>query len=280
MTLVGLEGNPAGIVLGAAFTALLVFAALRGRADTGLAVAAVAGAGGLLVVRLASGGLGFVPGLGPAWVTPAAAIAGAGAGLRRSGRDHAEIPDSSRPDAWWLIALVAAGAIPLVLATQFRGGAAPQWAGRYLLVSGFLLAVLGWAALAQRPRPMAAAFAALAAAVTVAGLAWTSVRTHDVARAVAAIEARPEPVVVSGVYHLAREGGATYGDKRWLTMTPTAGPPEVVRVLDGAGIDRFASVQQAGERPLRYPGFRATGRTTEELFRGIDLHVTSWQRDP
>ncbi len=36
---------------------------------------------------------------------------------------------------------------------------------------------------------------------------WLGVRSHDVDRTIATLEARPEPVIVSGLFHLAREGG-------------------------------------------------------------------------
>ena len=269
VTLVGLEGSDLGIVLGLAFAVLLVFAATR--TDTGLAVVATAAAGGLLVVRGVASGLGFVPGLAAAWTLPASAF----------GRDLAEISARSRPDGRRLVLGVGLGAVPIVLATQFRGGAAPQWAGRYLLTSGLLLAVVGWAALAVSDRRrLAAATVGLAAASTAFGVAWTAVRTHDVARTVAALEARPEPVLVSDLYHLAREGGATYGDKRWLTLTerrPDA--PRAAAVLDEAGIATFASVEPADAPPgrLAFPGFEPTDRTTIRLFDGVDLRITSWR---
>lgn len=276
ITLVGLEGSALGIALGAGAVALLGFAGVR--RDTGLAVLAVAGAGGMAVVRVAAGGLGFVPGLGPAWVLPAAAFALA----RHSRRADRGMPASARQVPVRLVATIAIGAVPIVLATQFRGGAGPQWAGRYLLVSGFLLAVVGWAALERRPRAVQGAFAGVAALVTVFGLAWLSVRSHDVDRAVAALESRPEPVLVSDVYHLAREGGATYGHKRWLTLSPAPGgsPADAAAVLDEAGVDTFASVELEAEPPATFPGFRAKTPSDLRLFDGVDLRVTSWERSP
>jgi hypothetical protein len=180
-----------------------------------------------------------------------------------------------------LVLATALGAVPIVLATQFRGGAAPQWAGRYLLETGFLLAVVGWAALAhQRPRALRAAFAALAVAVTASGVAWLVVRSHDVAQTVATLDHRPEPVIVSGLYHLAREGGATYGDHRWLTLSPGpgGGPPDAARVLAAADVDRFASVQPQDQRPLAVPGYTAGATSDLRLFDGVHLRVTSWRR--
>lgn len=283
ITLLGLEGSSTGMVLGGMAVGLLVFAAVR--RDTAAAVVAVVGAAVLALVRALAGGLGFVPGLGPAWVLPAAAAAAAATGARPEPFVHAqaEMPASTftnRRTARVVLLAIALGAVPLVLATQFRGGAGPQWAGRYLLVSGFLLANLGWAALEGRPPVLRTAFAGLAVATTAFGLAWLQVRSHDVDRTIAALERRPEPVLVSGVYHLAREGGATYGDKRWLTLAPTPGgtPDAAAGVLERAGVGRFASVELAVDPPRRYPGFTAAGTSTVALFEGVDLRVTSWRR--
>jgi len=273
ITLVGLEGSSQGIALGAGLVVLLVFAA-RSR-DTGLALIAVAGAGVLAVVRFAAGGLGFVPGAGPAWVLPTAVVSA-------FGRAQFRIANSARPNGRTLVPTIAIGAVPLVLATQFRGGAGPQWAGRYLLPGGLLLAVVGWAAVEHRPRPVRAAFAGVAALVTVAGIAWLSVRSHDVNRTIATLESRPEPVLVSDVYFLAREGGATYGGKRWLTLSPLQGGSraDAAGVLGDAGIDRFASVELESDRPLTLPGFRPETVSDLRLFDGVDLRVTTWTRPP
>ena len=177
---------------------------------------------------------------------------------------------------------VALIGIPFVLVTQFTGGANPQWAGRYLLVSGFLLATFGWAALATRHPVLRGAFALLAVVVTIGGVAWLQVRSHDVERAFAALESRPEPVTVSSLYFFAREGGATYGDHRWLTLSPGpgGGAADAARVLTAAGIDEFASVQPTATRPLRFPGFTPAGTSDLRLFDGVDLTVKSWRKLP
>jgi hypothetical protein len=180
---------------------------------------------------------------------------------------------------------LAVGAVPLVLATQFRGGAGPQWGGRYLLLSGFLLAVVGMAVVFRpsAPKPVAMGMAALSAAVTVFGLVWVHERTHDVDRAIAAINRRPEPVIVSGIFHLAREGGASYrappndNGKRWLTMTPAAGPATVADVLTRAGMTTFADIVVSGAPRRQYPGFEAGTTTHLRLFDGVDLEVTTWR---
>ncbi|MEA3075335.1 MAG: hypothetical protein QOF60_243, partial [Actinomycetota bacterium] len=89
VTTFALDGSSRGIALGAAFAALIAFAAVLTsrfvnaqagmpasaftKPDAGLAVVALAGAGALLAIRIVSGGLGFVPGMLAAW--PAAPFA-------------------------------------------------------------------------------------------------------------------------------------------------------------------------------------------------------------
>jgi hypothetical protein len=267
-TLVGAAGSGRGVVIGAAAVALFAYGIVRSAGDRGdvrFAQVVLAGAAVVFALRYADGSLGFVPGLFVAWpLAGAAVVLGA---LRRS----------------WP-AVVGAGALPVVLATQFRGGAAPQWAGRYVLVSGLLLTIAG-AVLVARPSasvPVAVRRAAVGACavVTALGLAWLSVRSHDVDRTIAAINARPEPVVVSAIAHLAREGGATYGDMRWLTAVDVDLRQEAADVVRATGLDRFVLVELAASPSTDGPeGWRRTGSDdTIELFDDVDLRLTSWVR--
>ncbi|MGQ0520686.1 MAG: hypothetical protein ACT4PX_06015, partial [Actinomycetota bacterium] len=184
--------EPVSYLEGAALAALLAFVAVRASrpGDAGPAVFALAGAGLLYLIRFGYGP-GFVPGLVAA--TPLAVI-----GLVLGWRS---------PASRYLLA-VGLAALPIVWATQFQGGAAPQWAGRYLLASGLAFGVAGVVALPRLRRWAAVSLVAAAAVVTGFGLMWTSIRTHDIGRASAALAARPEPVLVSRVGHLPREGGA------------------------------------------------------------------------
>ncbi|HEX7168704.1 MAG TPA: hypothetical protein VF230_17120 [Acidimicrobiales bacterium] len=265
-----MEATDAGVVLGVAAAMLLALAAWRGdrdrpASDQALALVAVAGAAVLFAIR-ASWGLGFVPGLLAAW--PLALMAGAP--KNRAG----------------FVVGVALAAIPIIAATQYRGGAGPQWAGRYLLASGLLLTAVGAAALTRLHRAVAAAVVALAAAVTVFGLAWLSVRSHDVADAVATIEAQGADVVVSGVAHLAREGGATYGDRRWLTATTDERVREAADVMaePGADVGSFALVEYAGDGPRDVPeardldGWQVVAGAGLRLFDGVWLWISTWER--
>ena len=258
-SLFGLVGSRQGVALGVVAVALLVFAlnARVTRRDATFGVATVAAAAALYVVRVATSGLGFVPGMFVAW--PLAARVRAG-----------------------FVSAVALAPVPIVLATQYRGGAAPQWAGRYLLVSGLLLTVV---ALVTTEGWVRRAVTFVAVGVTLFGVAWLSVRSHDVERAIATVEGRPEPVIVSTVGHLAREGGATYGDRRWLTAVGNDAVGEAAAVVAAAGEERFVLVETnlthppANASSLGIDGWtRMSDPTYVRLFDGINLLLTTWRR--
>ena len=284
MTVVGLEGSPQGIALGAGFVAVLAFAVLR--RDTAASLLAVAGAAGIGAVRAVASGFGFVPGVLPAWGAPAVAgVASALPGVRFEGEAVGagdSMPSNRR--AATVVLAVALGAIPIVLVTQFRGGAGPQWAGRYLLVSGFLLAVVGLAALDRRPTILRTGVIVLAVAVTAFGLAWLRHpvprrRPHDPGaggETGAGPRLRRVPPGPGGRRHLRRQALA-HPHRRPPTMRPTAAD-----VLTDAGVTTFAAVEPVDAPPdrLDFPGFEPADRTTLRLFDGVDLRITRWEAAP
>ncbi len=254
--------EPLSSLVGFTVLGLLVFVVWRTsrHGEVGPAVLAAVGVGALYAIRFADGP-GFVPGLVGA--TPLVAV-----GLVLGWR--------TRPGRWVLgVALVS---LPLVWATQFPGGATPQWAGRYLLVSGLLAGVTGIVSLPAL-RPWARnSVVGLAVVVTAFGALWMSIRTHDVARALAALNGRPEPVLVSRVGHLAREGGVFYGEHRWLTAPTDADQRFAVHVLEQAGVTRFGLVFLSVEAPKTpVAGWRNVGSDELELVDGLMLRVTTYE---
>jgi len=262
LTSVGLspELSTGAYVIGALLLALLALVALRSTSREPL-LAIGAGICALLLYVLRFGqGPGFVPGLIAA--TPVAAV-----GLARGWGDV-----RTR-----LVLAFGLLPLPLVWAYQFTGGAVPQWAGRYILPSATLLLVVGACCL-----PALAAWArvgamALAVAVTAFGLVWLSVRSHDVARASAALVRAPEPVLISRVAHLAREGGAFYDDRKWLTAVTQADLDQAVEVVEEAGFHRFGVVSlDARPGPARLGDFHRVGSRRLRFFSDVDLRITTY----
>ena len=187
-------------------------------------------------------GLGFLPGLliaSPLAVT----------GLVVAGRRRA----FTRPVAIALLAL------PLVWWFQYGGGAAPQWGGRYELTSGLLLAVVATVALERAPWRAVLAVVAMAGAVSIAGLAWLSVRSHAVARAVSTVAAEPNPVVTTGLPDFWREGGGfSTPTRRWLTAEFPDQLPGAVTVLARLDASSFTLVSRTpAEAPPRLGAYQS-----------------------
>jgi hypothetical protein len=230
--------------------------------------AMVAGAGAvvLYVLRFATG-LGFVPGL---FAAAPVAIVGL-LGLWRGARAR-------------IVTVIALGSLPIVWLFQYLGGAGPQWGGRYILTTGLLLTTVGVVVLARAPRTAAATVLAVAVGVTTFGLVWVSVRTHQVAHTEAALARRPEPVLVSAVAHLAREGGAYAGvvrDHRWLTLGDPSQLPDAAGIVRAAGFTTFALVQEHGQgRAPAVAGWTMTGTDRLSLFESGELVVTTYRFNP
>ena len=210
-------------------------------------------------------GLGFLPGL---LVASPLVVVGLVAARRR--------PAFARPVAIALIAL------PIVWLFQYGGGANPQWGGRYELCTGVLLAVVGCVALETTPWRVTAAVLALAGAVTGAGLAWLSVRSHAVADSVATVAAEPGPIVASGpgLLHFWREGGALYTPTRpWLTAEHARELPDAARVVAATGATSFTLVTLAPDAgPRQVGGYEAGPRRSVAFLAGLRLTLTRYTR--
>lgn len=181
------------------------------------------------------------------------------------------------------VALIALVPIPAVVWFQFPGGAVPQWGGRYLLLTGLLLEVIGIAAAVGLPRDARLVLVAVAVFVTGTGVAWLSQRSHEIAIAGDALNARPEQVLIAPEGFLPREFGSTWGAKDWLVTRGTSNPadlPAAVDIVKRSGRESFAIVLQDSEKPLpSFPGFRELGRSESPFLSGTRLTVVSYARD-
>jgi hypothetical protein len=259
-----LPSSAAGeIIVVGGLIALLAFVAYRSvRSGDQRAPMLAAGVVALLYLATLAKGLGFVPGL--VATTPFAA-----AGLTLAWK---------QPIAR-LAALVALLSLPIVWLTDFTGGVIPQWGGRYILTSGFLLGVVGIARTEQSVRWARQFFVVLAVGVTVFGLLWMSQRTHQVARAGAWIASRPEPVVVSDVQFWLRESGSYEPSHRWLTVGSRADLDRAAGVVTDAGFDRFGLLTDGSRRtPLSVPGYHEVSQQ-DQTWLDDTFHYTVYQRD-
>jgi hypothetical protein len=218
---------------------------------------------GVLAVRVVDG-LGFVPGMFAA--APAAA---AGVGSNQKGRAT-------------VVTAIALVALPVVWAFQWRGQLVPQWGGRYVLISGVLLTVVAAVAVERAPRSMPAIVVIFAAvSISLFGAAWHIERTHEVATAIARIDAVPRDVViVSGIAHLGREGGYFYGRRRWLSSAGGGDLRAAVAVARRAGarrIDVVALGTGDDPAPPAYSGYRYVSRRVVD-FLGFPLQVRRYAR--
>jgi hypothetical protein len=258
-TTLGLNAASIGrdIVLGSLVVVLVAFGALRLRRDDGRVIggAAIACAVLLYLVRFGAG-LGFVPGVLTA--CPLAAV-GVVAGWRRPLR---------------LPTLIAVLALPLVWAFQYSGGAGPQWGGRYELLTGALLAVVGVVALGGCRRAFTAVLL-VSVLVTGFGVAWLSVRSNTVADGISTVIARSDQMVISRHAHFFREGGALYDPTRhWLTATTDDDLVRAVRIAGETGASEFALVENEGDPVPAHLGAYERGATEVVPFLRPDVRVS------
>jgi hypothetical protein len=216
-------------------------------------------------VGIVGGSLGFVPGVLTA--TPLA-VAGAALGWHLGERAR-------------LFLAVALCSLPVVFATQYVGGAVPQWGGRYVLTSAVVLAALGVAGLARVHAAVRWTTIAASIAITVFGLSWLSVRSHEVADSFDELSQRDEPVLISTLYHLVREGGAATIDQRWLTVYRDEDRVRAAEVVAAAGYDRFALVvvhHEDGDPPVPLAGFVPVHTDEVPFIEPVHLDVITYER--
>lgn len=238
------------------FVALAAAVVLAGRAGSKPRhlVEALGAAGVLYLVRLRTG-LSFVSGMFAATPLAVAGVVGATGGSGINRLRHR-----------WLVT-TALGCLPAVWAVQYVGGAGPQWGGRYVLLSGWVLGVAGVVVLDTLPRRVVQVFVGLAVVVTAYGVGFAVDRTHDAARLADAIVARDEPVVVARVGHVFREAGAEYTRSRpWLTAVDDAAFAVVVDTIAERRPAAVAVITYPDDGALAIPGYRVTGREPLAFF--------------
>jgi len=178
-----------------------------------------------------------------------------------------------------LTILFAVVSLPVVWLFQYQGGARPQWGGRYVLLSGVLLAVAGLVVLRHR-RAALVATVVLSVFVTGCGVVWLSERSRSVADGMERILSRHDQAIVSTDAHLFREGGAFYEpDRHWLTAVTDADLVRAARVVARAGDHEVAVVGSADRTFPRHLAAFTRGRSQRlEVLPGTPLRVVTYKR--
>jgi hypothetical protein len=206
---------------------------------------------GALHLAVLAGGPDFVPGL---LVAAPAAVVGLLA-----------IPAAGPPSARYVWA-TAVLALPVVWAFQYTGGARPQWAGRYILVSGLLLVVLGAVRLHRSSSSsLRWGVVALSALVTASGVVWLAERSHSVDDYFAELVERPEEVIVVRNGFFVREGGAAYVERRWLTAVSDEDLDAAIEVVERSGATTFGVLDNQPTAAPTLAGATLVGTTEREV---------------
>lgn len=259
-TLLALRPDGLGdtLLVGGALALLLVMAVLVSRRGSGSAPVVFLALAFVLHLSALAGGFGFVPGM-----IAAAPLAVVGL-LVRPGTTGVR----------YAVA-VAVGALPIVWAFQFIGGALPQWAGRYALPSCILLVAVGAAALAAESTQLRLGMLALSALVTTSGVLWLRERSHEMQRLFAELVHRPEEVIVVRNGFFIREGGAAYSQRLWLTAVTDSDLDRAVEVVEKSNHTTFAVLDEQVDAPLDLDGARLIG-TDRLRVVGVALYLHSY----
>ncbi len=218
----------------------------------------------ILALRIVRFGPTFVPGM-----VPTAPLVIAGAALGTRSRQHR------------IVAGIALGALPLIFLTQYPAGAVPQWGGRYVLLTGFLLVTI---ACAELPRLHLAAFRGLLVAgvlVTASGVWFNAIRTTSLVDDFELIETVADGSVVVWYDPVkAREAGPEIVEHRWLSTVGDAERPIVLSILASESIDRFVYVDRIDAEVVDFEGFEAVSEVGEwELSPILQQRLTIFARE-
>jgi hypothetical protein len=233
-----------------------------GRGTTRQRVELIGAAAILLFVRLHAG-IAFMSGLVPA--LPVAAF-----GVVLAWRDR-----SSR-----LLALIAVVSLPGVWMVQYTGGAGPQWGGRYILLTGLLLAVVGIVATESLPRWSRLVALGLCVVVTAAGVRYVGIRTNQGAGYADTVAGLPDDLVISRYPHLFREAGARYDEQRhWLTAVYSPEVRKAAAVARETHARSVAVIVIPGWK-THLDGYREVGRPRQFTFFSERLLIRQFVRAP
>lgn len=261
------SSGPLTVLVAILLVGALVVLTTRARNGQDLTIpAAIVGAVYLIVLLDAVvGGLSFMPSL---LATTPLAVVGATIGLR---------PTRSRP-----LVLLAVMSLPVVWSVQYTGGLAAQWGGRYLLLSGWILAVVACSmaesTAVPQVRVVVRGVAALGVLVAAVGISWSVQRTHVTAEAGRALDSLDAPIVVFWSSLDSRQAGAIATENHWLAAEDEADRTEAAGIIGRLDAPSFAYVdlEFIGDVP-DFPGFVPTGEQAIPYLSGFSYRVTTFE---
>ena len=230
VTLLGAKGDTlASALIGLGVVGAVVIAArAERRGERGVAMAVLALAA-LPYVAGALTDLSFVPGMLVAFPLAIGALL---------------VPPRGKAQ---LVVVMAVGALPLVWAFQYLGGAGPQWGGRYILTSGVLLGVVATVRLRDDLPVVARGLTVLSIGVAALSVVWLGVRSRSVERLFDDLVAVDADVMVSRGAFLLREGGAATTGQRWLSVDSETTFKTAIDVAERSGASTLAVVEYGTE---------------------------------
>lgn len=164
-------------------------------------------------------------------------------------------------DRQWLPISLGLAPIPLVLLVQFTAGAAFQWGGRYLLLSGLVLAVTAVVGLAAH-RQLLGPLLAASLVITLYGVGWAGARSNG------AVDARDTVVAVTSSDEIvvwrnpatAREMGPTFLGRRWLSAEDRSTQQRLPTLLIAKDVQSFVWIDESSSSLEEFDGFEAVGQ--------------------
>lgn len=232
VTLLGVKGDTASSwSIGIGLVAVLLLAVRADRKGDQRLTQVCFSLAAVIYLVTALSDLSFIPGLVPAFPVALGAV------LVRHHGNRA------------IVLGIALGALPLVWAFQYVGGAGPQWGGRYTLSSSLLLGTLGVVALSAQSDTVRRGLLGLSAGVAVLAVVWVGVRTRSVDHLFHDLRAVDADILIVRDAFLLREGGPVVLDEHWLTAAGEDQFATAIQVAEAAGAKTVAVVELGAAAP-------------------------------
>jgi hypothetical protein len=138
-----------------------------------------------------------------------------------------------------------------------------------------ILVALGVAGLQRSSPEVRRVLFGLAGAVTATGLLWLSERSHEIDRLFDELVERPEDVIIARNPFFVREGGPAYVERRWLIAGSDEALAEAVDVVEAAGLETFATLDESPTAPDHIGSARHVGDVPTEVV-GVTLYLHSY----